>query len=64
MLVGKPFVVAAYFLYDAVCAHAKRTLCIVIAQTSKREAHTKAVSKDETAGEGWECTVGGSCGCT
>jgi hypothetical protein len=40
VLVGKPFVVAAYFLYHAVCAHAKRTLRIVIAQASleKRES--------------------------
>ena len=34
VLVGKPFVVAADFLYDAVRAHAKWALRIVIAQAS------------------------------
>lgn len=36
MLVGQPLVVAAHFLYDAVRAHTKWTLCIVIAQASTR----------------------------
>ena len=34
MLVGKPFVVTTNFLYDAVRAHAKWALCIVITQAS------------------------------
>ena len=34
MLVGKPFVVTANFLYDAVRAHAKWALGIVITQAS------------------------------
>jgi hypothetical protein len=39
VLIGKPFVIAAYFLYDAVRAHAKRALRVVITQTSKRRAY-------------------------
>jgi hypothetical protein len=36
MLVGKPFVVPANFLYDAVRAHAKWALGIVITQASTK----------------------------
>jgi hypothetical protein len=36
MLVGKPFVVTANFLYDAVCVHAKWALGIVITQASTK----------------------------
>ena len=43
MLVGKPFVVTANFLYDAVRAHAKWALGIVITQAS-----TNNRNQDET----------------
>jgi hypothetical protein len=38
VLVGKPFVVAANFLNDAVGTHTKRALGIVVAQTSIQPA--------------------------
>jgi hypothetical protein len=48
MLVGKPFVVTANFLYDPVRMHAKWALGIVITQTSTK----KKANQDET-GEGF-----------
>jgi hypothetical protein len=46
MLVGKPFVVTANFLYDAVRAHAKWALGIVIPQASTKIIED--VNRDET----------------
>jgi len=48
VLVGKPFVVAANFLNDAVSTHAKRALGIVVAQTSLVEA---VIAHEMNAGE-------------
>ena len=45
MLVGKPFVVTANFLYDAVRAYAKWALGIVITQASTNNRKKKKVTK-------------------
>lgn len=46
MIVGKPFVVTANFLYDAVRMHAMWALGIVITQASANNRKEKNVSQD------------------